>query len=305
MDFKRKNRSSLILAALLIVFFSSFLLLFIVATPNNRAMKCNDPGINKPARKGFWNNLIIAMVMPFFCPLFEISFSPYVKNVLHTILIYLTGFFATCFLVLSMIYYYGSLAPDFIASCQPDKLQELCDFNSNMYVFVNCTTPWTVWLPARSAFPSFLPAIQTFAILYLAFCVSDFLEMKCKRKLTFTFFHIIFLIVIGLTVWINVVNNNAHHSGAWVGCLIGILTAIGTRVVMKRVNSLELPELPQYWDDPTPNTKQGIFSADMPLPKLHPPPVSDTYVAPLLYPLQELNEKKKGKASTLRPFSAS
>ena len=73
MAFKMKNILSLFLATLLIVFFLSFLFVFIFATPNNRAMKCNDPDINQPVtRRENWFGLIMAMFMPAFLNCFLI-----------------------------------------------------------------------------------------------------------------------------------------------------------------------------------------------------------------------------------------
>ena len=276
MAFKMKNILSLFLATLLIVFFLSFLFVFIFATPNNRAMKCNDPDINQPVtRRENWFGLIMAMFMPAFLNCFLII--PNLKQVtskqrsdsivflVHPMLIYLTGLFATCVLVLSVSYYYGTLAPNFVAACQPEKLQELCGSNSNTYVFVNCTTPYIHWLPARSAFPSIIPTVYAFGIYFFALQVSDFVEVSGKVKwILLTLLQIVALAMIGLIGYVpsNLIHNEAHHSGVWVGCIIGILAAIGTVVLIEivaRANSQELPSPNENADDPAPKTKKGIW----------------------------------------------
>ncbi|EFX72311.1 hypothetical protein DAPPUDRAFT_227569 [Daphnia pulex] len=78
----------------------------------------------------------------------------------------------------------ASLSSNFVSACKPANLELKCRPDSMHSVFVYCTTPLDIWLPARSSFPpKFLP-LQVFLMLYtFLFIIMNMRWSGAKRYL--------------------------------------------------------------------------------------------------------------------------
>ena len=221
-------------------------------------MKCNDPDINEPKIADFdWNLLlpsigtVIASIMiiihrkkqnsadgfwyglfVFLCPLFVVTI----------------GLNLTAWLVQLISVCSGFTAPNFIAACQPDNVNLVCDAFSNRYVIVNCTTPRDSWVPASSAFPSTISTVQAFVMFFLILYIGYRIKNESKP------IHFVVGLIGFLSTWATgciVINRNeATISAVLVGYLIGIVSATISIKILKLLEK-EMELLPRFLNDPT------------------------------------------------------
>ena len=234
---------------------------------NLSKMKCNDPSINKPmVSDNGWNVFLIVIgFVTLSITIFALgkkrkSADGFWYNCLVFLrpgLIFFIGFYATISFVEIMSKYLGYTAPNFIAACQPNNVNRLCNTFSSRYVIVNCTTPRDSWVPASSSFPSIMSTMQAFDMFFLVLYINYRIKSEANRWIHYVagLTALIFTLATGcLTIYRNEVGNN----GVWVGYLIGILSAITTMKILKWLEK-EYQELPRFWNDPSTDEIEMTF----------------------------------------------
>jgi hypothetical protein len=171
-----------------------------------------------------------------------------------------------------------TLAPNFLAACKPHGLDLLCSPDShpedwNPVVWVTCTTPPEMWIPALSNALPPLAAVQAYltfaAIIYMIY------NWKWEGPLTFlTLCHLLVSILcIGFIVCDVISDNVANFDQEFVS---GYLKCFAVACVWLAVDSFwqktkKEPKLPHYRNDPTPQT--GPIPSNL-TPSLHEPPAA-------------------------------
>jgi hypothetical protein len=170
-----------------------------------------------------------------------------------------------------------TLAPNFLAACKPQGLDLLCSPNShpedwNPVVWVTCTTPPEMWIPALSNARPPIAAVQA----YLTFAAVIYMIYNWKWELL-TFLPLCHLAVsimfFGFTVDGVISNNVANFDQEFVS---GYLKCFAVACVWLAVDSFwqktkKEPTLPRHWNDPTPQT--GPIPSNLTL-SLHEPPAA-------------------------------
>jgi hypothetical protein len=174
-----------------------------------------------------------------------------------------------------------TLAPNFLAACKPQGLDLLCSPDSshpddwNPVVWVTCTTPPEMWIPALSNALPPLAAVQAYltfaAIIYIIYYWK---WEGARRPSAITLCYLPFVILsFGFTVYGVISDNVANFDKEFVS---GYLKCFAVACVWLAVDSFwqktkkEL-KLPRHWNDPPPQSGQIPTN---PTPSLHEPPAT-------------------------------
>ncbi|EFX77555.1 hypothetical protein DAPPUDRAFT_106059 [Daphnia pulex] len=171
-----------------------------------------------------------------------------------------------------------TLAPNFLAACKPQGLDLLCSPDShpedwNPVVWVTCTTPPEMWIPALSNALPPLAAVQAYltfaAVIYMIY------NWKWEGPLTLlTLCHLpVSIMSFGFIVYFAISDNVANFDKEFFS---GYLKSFAVACVWLAVDSFwqktkKEPTLPRHWNDPTPQT--GPIPTNL-TPSLHEPPAA-------------------------------
>jgi hypothetical protein len=172
-----------------------------------------------------------------------------------------------------------TLAPNFLAACKPQGLDLLCSPDShpedwNPVVWVTCTTPPEMWIPALSNALPPLVAVQA----YLTFAAIIYIIYNWKWEGEWpTVFQLGFLaICINFAGWVvygvitnNVANFDKEFVSGYLKCFVVACVWLAVDSFWQKTKK-EL-KLPCHWNDPTPQT--GPIPIN-PTPPLHEPPAT-------------------------------
>jgi hypothetical protein len=172
-----------------------------------------------------------------------------------------------------------TLAPNFLAACKPHGFDLLCSPDShpedwNQVVWVTCTTPPEMWIPALSnALPPWaaIQAYMTFALV-----IHNIYNWKWKGlaiKFINMLFSLLSILFFGSIVFNLITDNFVNFDKEFVS---GYLKCFVVACVWLAVDSFwqktkKEPKLPRYWNDTTP---QGGQIQTNVTPSLHEPPAA-------------------------------
>jgi hypothetical protein len=161
-----------------------------------------------------------------------------------------------------------TLAPNFLAACKPQRLDLLCSPDSshpedwNPVVWVTCTTPPEMWIPALSNALPPLVAVQAFLIFAAVLQMIYYCQWKELVQRVVSVCKLVHLVVCiffaGLIVSNLISDNVANFDKEFVS---GYLKCFAVACVWLAVDSFwqktkkEL-KLPRYWNDPAPQIGQ-------------------------------------------------
>jgi hypothetical protein len=175
-----------------------------------------------------------------------------------------------------------TLAPNFLAACKPQGLDLLCSPDShledwNPVVWVTCTTPPDMWIPALSNSLPPLAAVQAFlmfaAVLQMIY-YCQWKELVQRVVSVCKLFHLaVCMFVIGLIVSNLISDNVSNFNKEFVSSYLKCFAVACVWLAVDRfwqTTKIE-PKLPRYWNDPTP--QGGRFATTL-TPPLHEPPAT-------------------------------
>ena len=273
MDFKREIVLQVsLLFALGIFFYGLNDILSGLLLSRNHEVKCDNPGISKPLVMDYeWIVNSVTMTRQYIVPIFiglNMDWEMKSKqgagiffNFLLTMIpsmIFLNGFAATVAVVTTISSFWGSLAPNFLAASQPHLLHGLCQLKYIAYLSKLCPTCTTFQMSARSAFPSNIPTLQAFNMCFLALYIGYRMN-TLPRGIWFSanryFRYLIQLCALIFTLvtgFVTIHRNEADHLGVWIGCLIGISSAVVAMAALKGLEGRIQKRL-QPMNDPASN----------------------------------------------------
>ena len=125
--------------------------------------------------------------------------------------------------------FWGPLAPNFMAY---QSFHRLCQLTTIPYMnkIHPISITFTFKTTARSAFPSLIPTLQAFNMCFLAFYIGYRMNMNTLCRAIVQLGAVIFILVTG---FVTVHLNEADHLGVWIGCLIGISSAVLTMMILR------------------------------------------------------------------------
>ncbi|EFX88219.1 hypothetical protein DAPPUDRAFT_96441 [Daphnia pulex] len=173
-----------------------------------------------------------------------------------------------------------TLAPNFLAACKPQGLDLLCSPDShpddwNPVVWVTCTTPPEMWIPALSNSLPPLAAVQAYltfvAIIYIIYnwkwdWYGGLLGLALGVALSI---FCTFLIGYCDVISNNVANFDKELVSGYLKCFVIACVWLAVDSFWQKIK--KEPTLPRHWNDPTPQT--GPIPTNL-TPSLHEPPAA-------------------------------
>ncbi len=235
-------------------------------------IKCHDPNINQPMASqamSSWKKFFIEFGMcwfsllsvgiPLTCEFRQINKGTTLGQFCRFSIVWISSLLTgSLFVWLSInLSPFETLAPNFLAACQPHGLDLLCNPDSHLdrdrVVSVTCTTPAQMWIPALSNALPTLAAIQAYLVVITSLnCWCYFSWKGIWGKVSCLVTHAINVaLTVGtgcLIIYCNEASSNMDFisnyvisfSIAIVWILVGFYWCGG---------GVEEPELPRYWND--------------------------------------------------------
>jgi hypothetical protein len=269
--------------------------------PPSVKVKCNDPNINHPMASqamSSWKSFFVLFGLAWFSAL-SIGIplthefkrigrgTTFLKFCDRCLLWIVSIFFGFLFVFIWTTRNSTSetLAPNFLAVCQPHGLDLLCSPDSPLdrVVSVNCTTPPEMWIPALSNSLPLLAAIQAYLmVLTFAICIHYFRWKTIWDKVSGLITQVINVALPVCTgcfiIFCNKANFNTDFVSDYVKSAVVACACIAIDYYWCETG-IEDPILPRYWNY-VPGYEEVILENEQipknPISSRHEPPAATT-----------------------------